>query len=431
MTFRPIQLVVNVVAFAVLFSNVLYAQQGFSKKQLEHTDYDAWSTMARSAISRDGSWALFTVQNGAIDGEATVTFRSLDSEKQYIVERGANPRFTWDSKFAVYQITPSKAKLKQLRKTKAKGKDKNKVESKKLPTPVFQILELETGELTTVDDVKSFRMPEKSGDWVACLLGQTAATDQLKATKPVVNETYEVTEAGLERPAKSVKLKKRPAAGKNTAQETTGQKSEKGDKKPSNKKEKQKAKESAPKNKDSEEKEKESGKPLMLINLKSGVQRTFPDVTSFVFSDHGEAIAFATSVDVEEQDQKAKAKTGETKEGKIKGEGKSKPKVSEPTDAVYVIKLKSLKKIKVAKGLGNYKGLAFNEAGTQLAFVTDKDDYDAKTSSLSLYHWTAENKRAKRIATEGDAGIPTGWWVAPNSVQLFATVARSRSRKKA
>ena len=218
MTYRPIQLAVSVVALAVLFSNLLYAQKDLTKKQLEHTDYDAWSTMTRSTISHDGKWALFTVQNGAIDGEATVTFRSLDSKKQYVVERGASPRFTWDSKFALYQITPSKAKLKQLKK--AKGKDKSKTDSKKLPTPVFQILELETGELTTIENVKSFRTPEKNGGWVACLLEETAATDQLKTTKPSVNETYEVTEAGLERPAKTVKLKKRPTVEKSPTEET-------------------------------------------------------------------------------------------------------------------------------------------------------------------------------------------------------------------
>ena len=429
MTFRPIQLVVNVVALAVFFSNLLYAQQDLTKKHLEHADYDAWNTMMRSTISRDGKWALFTVQNGAIDGEATVTFRSLDSEKQYVVERGSGPRFTWDSKFAVYQITPSKAKLKQLKK--AKGKGKNKIDSKKLPTPIFQILELETGELTTIENVKSFRTPEKNGDWVACLLEQTAAADQLKTTKPAVNETYEVTEAGLERPAKSVKLKKRPTVEKSSAEETPEEETEteteakKGSEEPDSKKEKQQTEKSASKNKDSEKKEKKSGKPLLLVNLTSGVQRTFPDVTSFVFSEHGHAIAFATSVDVDEEDQKAKA-TAKEKVAKEEGEEEeskkeeSKTNAVEPTDGVYVINLKTLEKTKVANGLGNYKGLAINEAGTQLAFVTDKDDYDTKTSSLSLYHWSIKTEQARKVATEGDEGIPKGWWVAPNSAQLFS-----------
>ena len=428
MTFRPIQLAVSVVALAVLFSNLLYGQQDLTKKQLEHADYDAWSTMIRSTISRDGKWALFTVQNGAIDGEATVTFRSLDSEKQYVVERGSAPRFTWDSKFALYQITPSKAKLKQLKKAKGKGKDKNKADSKKLPTPVFQILELETGELTTIENVKSFRTPEKSGDWVACLLEETAATDQLKTTKPAVNETYEVTEAGLERPAKPIKLKKRPTVEKSPAEEKPEEKTEteEGSKEPDTKKEKQKTEKSDSKNKDSEKKEKESGKPLLLVNLATGVQRTFPDVTSFVFSEHGHAIAFATSVDAEkvEKVEKEETKEEETKEEvekeKVEKEEETKPSAVEPTAGVYVIDLETLEKTKVASGLGNYKGLAINEAGTQLAFVTDRDDYDAKTSSLSLYHWSTETEQAKKIATEGDEGIPKGWWVAPNSAQLFS-----------
>ena len=411
MTFRPIQLAFNIVALAVLFSSSIHAQQDLSKKQLDHADYDAWSTMTRSGISRDGKWAMFTVQNGAVDGEATITFRNHDSKKQYVIERGADPEFTWDSKFALYGVTPSKAKLKQLKK----AKEKDKAETENLPKPVFQILELETGELTTIDNVKSSRMPEKNGDWVACILDQTEASDQLKSTKPAVNETYEVTEEGLERPTKPIKLKKRTKNEEPATEEEPDKKSKQNNKKKNNKKKKQKAEETDSSSEEKEEKEKDPGDPLTLINLKSGVQRTFPDVTSFVFSKHGEAIAFATSVDVEE-DENDKTATAD----KAKDKGKSKPKAVEPTDGVYVIDLKTLRKTKIAKGLGNYKGLSFDETGTQLAFVTDKDDYDAETSSLSLYHWTTKNKRAKKIATEGGKGIPKGWWVAPNSSQVFS-----------
>ena len=419
MTFRHIQLAVTILAIAFIFSNSIHAQQDLSKKQLEHADYDVWSTMTRSEISRDGKWTLFTVQNGAIDGEATVTFRSLDSEKQYVIERGADPRFTWDSKFALYRITPSKAKLKQLKKSK----EKNKTESISLPKPTFQILELETGELTTIENIKSFRTPKENGDWVACILEQTDVTDQLKTTKPTINETYKVTEEGLERPTKPIKLKKRTTNKKSTAPEISDKKLKKNKKEPNTEKKEPKPDKTEPNSKDEEKKEKDRGNPLTLINLKSGVQRTFPDVTSFVFSDHGEAIAFATSVEVgnDENDQAAKVKKPE-EETKDKQKDKEEPesKTAEPTDGVYVFNLKSLKKTKVAQGLGNYKGLAFNEPGTQLAFLTDKDDYDAKTSSHSLYHWTTETKQAKKIASEGGDGVPNGWWVAPKSSQLFS-----------
>ncbi|MEM7785999.1 MAG: S9 family peptidase, partial [Planctomycetota bacterium] len=113
------------------------AQQDLTKRQLEHSDYDVWNTMAGTGISSDGKWAMFVTLNGAADGEATVTFRGLDSGKQYVVERGSTPSFTWDSKFALFRVTPPKKKLKQLRKAKTKSAD--------LPKAKFQILELESG----------------------------------------------------------------------------------------------------------------------------------------------------------------------------------------------------------------------------------------------------------------------------------------------
>ena len=127
-------------AIICLSASHLHAQQDLSKKQLEHADYDHWNTMSRTSISEDGNWAMFGIQNGAIDGEATITFRSLDSNKQYVIERGSGARFTPDSKFALYRITPSKKKLKQLKKDKAKPAD--------MPKAVFQILELESGAVS-------------------------------------------------------------------------------------------------------------------------------------------------------------------------------------------------------------------------------------------------------------------------------------------
>ena len=407
MTFRPIQLTLIAAALTLLLSGLTEAQQDLTKRRLDHADYNVWNTMTRSEISRDGRWVLFTVQNGAIDGEATVTFRRLDLEKQYVIERGANPRFTWDSKFALFRVTPSKAKLKQLKKSKTKSSD--------LPKSVFQMLELETGELTTIDNVKSFRTPEENGDWVACLLEQSETANPLKTTKPDVNETYEVTGEGLERPGKPLKLKKRPAGEKSEANQDPERKTKKNATNPDKGNGKQKAEKSDSKSKDQKKKDKKPGQPLTLVNLKSGVQRTFPGVTSFVFSNQGESIAFATSVDVE-----GGLNTNAAAAKKSNGKQKSKSMPYEPADGIYVIDLKSLEKTKIATGVGNYKGLSFNETGTQLAFVTDKDDYEAKTSSLSLYHWRKGAKVAKKVAAEGDKGIPEGWWVAPSSSQHFS-----------
>ncbi|QEG21555.1 S9 family peptidase [Mariniblastus fucicola] len=412
--FKSIAFYVGILS--LLFAMQLNAQQDLSKKQLEHTDYDRWSTMSRSTVSHDGNWAMFGVQNGASDGEATITFRSLVSDKQYVVERGSGARFTPDSKFALYRITPSKKQLKKLRKEKAKPSE--------LPKAVFQVLNLESGDLTTIENVKSFQTPEENGDWVACLLEKPDARDQLKTQKASVKETYEVTEKGLKRPAKPWKLKKRPSNPSTEKQEETKSKkksSKESKNKSSGKGEKETSKEGSKSKTDAtEKKDKKLGTQLALVNLSTGVQRTFPNVTSFRFSKFGDSFAFATSAETGKKKEKSASNKNEKSS---KGEKESDSEVEanpDELDGVYLIELDTLKKTKIAEGLGNYKRFAFNEDGSQLAFLSDKDDYESETPSWSLYHWKSRSKVAKKIAHEGESGIPDGWWVASGSSQQFS-----------
>jgi dipeptidyl aminopeptidase/acylaminoacyl peptidase len=399
-------------------SSRTYAQQSLAKKQLEHADYDLWNTMSRSGISRDGNWAMYLVQNGASDGEATLTIRSLKSAKQYVIDRAANPQFTWDSKYALYRITPSKKKIKQLKKDKAKPKD--------LPKAIFQILELGTGELTTIDDVQTFKFPAEDGGWVACLLEESTERDELKTQTPTVSETYEVTKEGLQRPAKPLKLKKRAA---NESQEESSEGSEKKEaEKPVKGKVRSKGKAAnveaeqpakGLKKSEEDKKAKKTGSSMLLVNLETGVQRTYPDVQSFAFNKNGTSLAFSTSVEAKKGSEKksdegsGNDKTNESKSG-------SGNLSHEAVDCVYVINLETLSKSKISEGTGSYKNLAFSDDGKQLAFITDKDDYESKTSSWSLYHWKSKSKAAKKIACEGEKGIHDGWWIAPNSTQRFA-----------
>ena len=397
MNFRLLLTTLAVVFASVLFASVILAQQDLSKRQLEHADYDRWNTIAGTGISRDGKWAMFVVQNGAIDGEATVTFRGLKSGKEYDIPRGSAPMMTWDSKFALYRITPSKKKVKQLRKAKTKSSD--------MPKAKFQILELATGELITLEDVKTFRAPSESGEWVACLMEKSDDSAKLDAKKSAVKESYEVTESGLRRPRKPLKLKKRELESKPTEPK---EKSEKKPEAESKMKEEVSENSDDEKNEDKKKKTKQVGTALVLINLKNGLQRTFPDVVSFSFSKHGEKLAFSTSV-ASEKPTTDKETASKTEKGD-----------AEPSDGVVVIDLESMKSLMIASGHGNYRNFAFNEDGSQLAFITDKDDYEAESSSWSLYHWKSGSKQSKKIAFEGADGIDDGWWVSPNSSQSFA-----------
>jgi dipeptidyl aminopeptidase/acylaminoacyl peptidase len=53
-------------------------------------------------------------------------------------------------------------------------------------------------------------------------------------------------------------------------------------------------------------------------------------------------------------------------------------------------------------GRGHYKGFAFDEQGGQLAFLSDRDDYESHRSTFRLYHWTATRKGDAQLFA-GDA----------------------------
>jgi dipeptidyl aminopeptidase/acylaminoacyl peptidase len=411
--------------FSTTFSTTAGAQEDLTRRPLEHKDYDVWNRLGATTLSRDGKWAMFNIQNGAIDGESTLTIRNMKSGKEFVVPRGSGARFTHDSRFAVYRITPEKKKLKRLRKEKAKPDA--------MPKPRFQMLELESGELTTLERVKSFSLPEENGDWVACLLEDSTDADKLNENKSKTNETYEVTPEGLRRPKQPLKLKKREQLNSEGPEETEEESSEEGtEKSKAKKKQSSNKKENAKENteqesdskdkKDDEKKEKDSGTPLMLISLDTGVQRTFPDVVNFEFSKNGKVFAFTTSVELADDDSGDNKKPNDQTDSKKADAKKNDVEETEeqPVDGVYLIQLETLKLTRIASGTGEFKNLAFNETGTQLAFLTNKDDYQTKTSTWAVYLWKKRWKESKKIAIEGDAGIPDQWWVAPKSQQQFS-----------
>lgn len=55
-------------------------------------------------------------------------------------------------------------------------------------------------------------------------------------------------------------------------------------------------------------------------------------------------------------------------------------------DGVYVRDLTTGAETAIKVATGNYRSLAFDEAGTQLAFITDADSWNAETARYALYH---------------------------------------------
>ena len=59
-------------------------------------------------------------------------------------------------------------------------------------------------------------------------------------------------------------------------------------------------------------------------------------------------------------------------------------------------------------GKGNYKALAFDEAGRQLAFLSDQAEYDKDVSPYRLYYWKAGDAAATELVVRHDAWHAAG-----------------------
>ncbi|WP_430450769.1 prolyl oligopeptidase family serine peptidase [Rhodopirellula europaea] len=404
--------------FAVLFfaaCDDLHSQD-ITRRVLEHSDYDHWNTLTGTSISNDGNWIVYTVQSGEIDGEGTLHIHHAETAREYIVERGTGARFTHNSRFIIFRVPPEKKKVKKLREQKTPADE--------MPQTSLQILELESGELLTLQGVRSFGLPEENSDWVACLMEEATGDNELKKTASDDREVYEVTPEGLQRPKKKLKLKSREELNRQRGRIESLIKNK-------NSKEAEKnhpAEENADDDKkDHEPKEKSVGTALKLIHLDTEVLRTFPFVRSFRFSKHGERLAFVTSVEAPEPNKPSPSnEEKETSDKQPDGKdsnGKDNQQRG-PVDGVHTIELDSLRHRTIISGIGEYKNLTFSDDGSQLAFISNQNDYESESPSWALYQWKANSKKANRLVGEGDEGLPTGWWLPPQSSPSYSEDGR-------
>jgi dipeptidyl aminopeptidase/acylaminoacyl peptidase len=130
-----------------------------------------------------------------------------------------------------------------------------------------------------------------------------------------------------------------------------------------------------------ESEDKEDGTTLVLRSLVSGQEHRFDFVTGYRFADNGRRLAYTAS----------------SKDG--------------TADGAYVVATSDGSSGALMVGEGHYKGIVFDDAGERIAFLSDRDDYDADQPAYTLYHHTGSGD-ARALAAQGAAGIPNAWWVS-------------------
>ncbi|MDP2915392.1 MAG: prolyl oligopeptidase family serine peptidase [Candidatus Aminicenantes bacterium] len=337
-------------AILVLLPLTDAAGQAAGKKPITYEAYNGWRSIQGAQLSRDGAWLAYALTPQDGDGELVV--RGLKTDKEYRAGRGSAPVITVDGKFVVFTVLPLKDEVEKAKKEKKKPEEQ--------PKNALGIMNLAGGEIITVERVKSYKMAEESGAFVAYLLEPPLKKPEEKAVDK--KETAEKKEPA----AKVEPEKKAPAA-------------------PAAEK-----KEEATEAKKKKEKKHEPGTDLVVRELATGKSVTINEVTEYVWNKPGTWLAYAVM--------------------------SKKPE----DDGAFVRKAADGMTIALLKGQGNAKGFAFEEKGAQLAFMSDRDEWKNDVGLFKLYHWAEPAVAAGAVASGAAKGMPQGMVVGENGALNFS-----------
>ena len=267
--------------FVLCVLSVLAPQQfaqSAARRALTHQDFDSWRSLQGAQISRDGKFVAYVMQPQDGDGELFV--RNVMTGAEWRAPRGyrpptpppdpsdptatqaflalgrlLRPTFSADSKYLFFNIEPTKAEILKARKDKKKPED--------FPKTALGIMDLATGQVTRIEQVKNYQVPEDGTGFVAIL--KEPAKEEKKADAPAAPASPPA-QASPAAPAASPA----PTGSPSTAPNRPG------------------------------EKKKEYGSTLVLRRLADGNERTFADVLEYSFSKDAKTLVFAVSSRKEE-----------------------------------------------------------------------------------------------------------------------------------
>ena len=310
--------------------SIVYPALG-QKKPLDPTVYDGWQRIGERVLTQDGKYIAYTVVPQ--EGDGSLFIRSTAGSYAKEIPRGANAAFTADGRFVVFQIHPF---FRDTREARIKKKT-----PEQLPKDTLAWIELGTDSVIRVPRVKSYKVPDLEGDWVAYLLekpeppaASTAKPDSLTRIKQLTARAD-----SLARLVDSLRHQIQEVNAKGWAMI------------PPAKHENRPAGENV-----------EEGTELLLRNLVTGEQRKFPLVSEYYFNRHGNTLVVETTKKNSDSLSKARVIWVNTGTGRA--------------DTLLT-------------GFHDARSYALDEAGSQLAFVAERDSATKAASKFyRLWYYT-------------------------------------------
>jgi dipeptidyl aminopeptidase/acylaminoacyl peptidase len=332
-----------------------------TKKPLSYDAYDAWWSIQGTTLSRDGKWLAYALTSQGLDGQLVV--RNLDSGQEFRHPRGTGPSFTPDGAYVTFSIAQTKAEEE---KERLSGRGR-----------------AGAGENAQAGGGGQGRgaantQPRTGAGIMTLASGQVASFERIGTiSTPAESSTWVALHRG------------RAGAGGRGGRGAAGGRGGRGGEPPAagagagGQSENQAEGSSRAKRKD-------NGADLIIRNLATGQDNTIPLVTDFAWSRDGSWLAYAVSS----------------------------PKAEE--DGAFARRMSDGTTIALHKGKGNYKALEFDEAGAQLAFLSDQAEYDKDVSPYRLYYWKAGDQAAIELASADTRGVASGMVISDQAPPRFS-----------
>lgn len=299
------------------------------KVPLNHSVYDSWESIGEKYISNNGTIVVYTIN--VQEGDGRLVIQKTSGEILQTVPRGYNATICEDDKFVVFKIKPTFKETRDAKIAKKKADD--------LPKDSLGIYDIAKNKLEKIERVKSYKMPEKAGGWLAYLLEKKLP--EIKENKEADSAT---TKRNLDNRIARLQREIDSLQQKNNELLANGFEAFK-PKKESN---------TTPK----KEQEFEEGTELVLRNLSDGKERKINLVQEYYFDKTARNILFETT--------------------KQKGNNKLKTQI-----CVLSLQLNRIDTILLA--FEDAKQYAFNENGIKLAFVASFDTTKAEQKNYNIY----------------------------------------------
>ncbi|MBC7850162.1 MAG: S9 family peptidase [Chitinophagaceae bacterium] len=351
-------------AVALFLPAILLAQ----KKPLEHSVYDGWKSAGERSISSDGKWVVYSINPQ--EGDGTMYIHGLDNSFKKEIPRGYLPRFSENNKYLVFKIRPA---FKDTRDARIKKKRPDE-----MPKDTLGIMELGLDSVRKIPRVKNFKTPEKGdGVWIAYHLEKALSEPgKPKAALDSLTQLNNLTRMAdsLMRVVDSIRNKANEAKIKGLTVLQAPKKDVKPATKPTD--------------------PVEEGTELILYNLVTKEEKKYPLVAEYFFSEPGNVLLIETTRKNSDTLSQAALVWVSTSNGK--------------SDTIF-------------RKFNDAKSYAIDEAGTQLAFVAERDSaVKALTKFYKLYYFKAGNDSATLRADRNTDGVVKGLTVSPDYNNQFS-----------